>query len=488
MAPTTRTRTPKVVPVVDPASAPVKAAPKAKAAKASKAAPAAKKSASPTAAKGKAAAVGKATPASKAAPKTAAKGKAPAKAAPKAAKAATKAATTAKSTKAAPKGKVSKKAVVAASADPVVLDHSSYPHIFELIVNSAGHGGLLALRAANKTLRERCDNLLAHHLILAPGLSPPKGAKWAKMAGFLPRGPAKARMKQYRVMPISHDGGRLPGWVCDYNHVTDNREDTCGDDCTALRSRWETAFLHTRVVDIHPWHGSDWRMVRARDTMKNVEVARFYPNGSSKCIVQPRKMVVFTNFGVDFEGRKPSDWDKTTYAETVYLDSQVRHLVVRATYDCSRPTLPVCWVSLPSRTIEWVDTTVLIFAPEPGTTSYSNPIWIEKNDVRANGWLWTVCSHLRVGSTSAHTLVGVSEAPQECFGIMDGIAREPQQLYDLIMDNILQEIRDDLRGELDDDRAAEIRGQVTFMTTDEYRKHVGEEQFAIDTVPTPRHE
>jgi hypothetical protein len=464
MAPTLRARKPPSAPAtapVAPQPAPKAAKPKAKATPKPKPEP--KKKAATTAIKGKATAVGAKA---KAAPK------------PKAAKAAPKSA--AKRGKAAPK--------TTAVAAPL-LDHKAYPHIFDRIIGFAPHASLLKLRATSHTLLERCDARLARHIVLGPGLPPPKGKKWEATAPHLPRGPDKKRARQHRVH-LSSALGELPGWVCDLNHITDWAEDSCGEQCDTLRARWLEYFADdTRVLDIHPWAHSGQKFERARKIFEGKTV-RFYPYETERLPVKATDIVIFTSFTPP-DGVDGVDWTRVTTAPSVYLDSEppVQRAVFHARFDCRRPTLTECWVNMPTQFGGWCwPNAVLILEPEPGTPVEPNKEW-DTTRPRPNGVLWDVANMLRVGSTTSWTIVGASEIPHQICGLTHNPKRTHAGFADSVTNNVLEWIREDYAGrirteELTEDREEEIRSQLRFLTNAEYRAEVGEEQWAIDAVRT----
>lgn len=53
-------------------------------------------------------------------------------------------------------------------APRVSLDAKMYPHLLDMVIVCAEHRSLVALRAVSRTLRDRCDALLARHLVMAP--------------------------------------------------------------------------------------------------------------------------------------------------------------------------------------------------------------------------------------------------------------------------------------------------------------------------------
>lgn len=495
MAPTLRVRKPGApapAPIADKIAPPPKAKPKAKTAakpkandadkdvgdtKPTKGKPTSKAAATTTAPKKKASSAN-ASAAAKG--KAAAVGKSP------------KPAAKVKTTKAAPKSKPAPKSRSTTKPPPkstttAVLDHTVYPHIFDLIVSSAPHGSLLALRAASHALLERCDALLARHIVLGPGLPPPKGKKWDALAPYLPRGPEKKRGRHLRTNLTSATGA-LPGWVCDLNHLTVWAEDSCGEQCTTLRERWAQYFADdTQVLDLHPWLNSGQRFTRAKEMFKNVPVARFYPYTTERLPVPCDSVVVFTSFTPVQEG----EWTRVTSTPGVYLESEseVQRLVFHARLDCRRPTLTECWINLPTQFRGWSwPHAVVILEAEPGSPTDPNPEWNTENP-RQNGVLWDVANTLRVGSKTPFVVVGASELPHQICGLTHDPARTHEQFAQTITDNVVAWIRDDYGGRyrpepFTDEREDEIRAQLRFVTTAEYRAEVGEEQWAIDAVRT----
>lgn len=366
----------------------------------------------------------------------------------------------------------------AAPVSDTMLDHQAYPHIFELILEHAPYASLLALRAACTTLRKTIDSRIGGHLVIRAGQPPPKGAKWAKTAGFLPRGPAKQRPRQTRVNVAARDG-QLPGWVCDYLHVPDGT-DSCGDDCTLLRQRWEEVFANAEIIDVHPWMSGQARLWQLKDKFPARKVVRSYPYEYMRSELLAETMVIFTTF----ENPDPAGYAKVVPAPTHFIDDTVRRVVVHTTYDCKRPMLNNCWVTLPM--LDKAEDVVLIFEPIAGAEIFCNPSWPKPQ--RDNGWLWDVVSALRVGSKVRFVIVGALEAPQHCVGVTDGVERNAQELAALVVENVLQHIKDDhfvkQSGGLSKTREEEIREQLRFVSVVEYRRKVGEEQWALEAFPT----
>lgn len=359
----------------------------------------------------------------------------------------------------------------------VTLDHSSYPHIFDAIVNAAPYASLLALRASSAGMRERVDAILGKHLVLRAGLPPPKGAKWARM-GF--SAPAKTRARQYRVN-VSCPGGQLPGWVCDYGHVP-THEDSCGPRCTALRERWEAVFAKAKILDFHPWDDGENRIWNIKSKFHSLQVARMYPYKSTRLHWEVPTLIVFSTF----KEEDPKRWSAVSPTPTLFIDGQfVNRVVTSVLYDTARPKLSECWVNLPSLSGRFARDFVVLLFPDPDSEDTANPEWPTEHP-RPNGFLWEVANFLRVGSTATYTIVGATEVPCQLVGLPRDVERTREEKEQQIVDNILAWIDDDKRsqGGLASDRAAEIRSLLKFYTRDEYRALVGEEQWKLEAVRT----
>lgn len=506
MAPTLRTRAPKT-PAPAPAADASARAPLAKKKTAStKAASASKVKAAEAAAKA----------AAKPDPAKSAKGKATTtKAAPKKATKATATATkpAAKTSKAKAAPKKKNAAVKAAKpAKEVTLDHQAYPHIFDLIVEYAPHASLLALRGANKALCARVDAMLVEHVVLRTGLPIPKGKKWMNVVSVsgepgLPMGPAKARQRQHRCRTESILG-RLPGFSCDFNHVSDYADEHCSPLCLKLRQRWEALFNDTEVLDLH--FSRRGRFDRQRLAFCNPDLTvRVFPPSDGDVyhagIASPT-LVIFT----DFSPLRESEWERVSTTAHVFADEKITHrLVYNVAYDVRRPTLNNCWVNLPSlgRSVRSAEGEVVIIFekderaddeereleawedPSIPETQRVNPAWKGGEDQRQNGWLWDVANLLRVDSPASYTIVGATEVPYMCVGLAHDIA-DPQDKINAIMQNFIDWIDEDHRSRsyrpesLSRNREEEIRNSVQFYTHEEYRELVGEEQFRLETVPS----
>lgn len=393
--------------------------------------------------------------------------------------------------------KASSKAAVKADFEPAeartephpTLDHHSYPHIFETIIQRVLEQGcratLLALRGVCTSLREAADLRLGSHLVLRVGLPPPKGAKWNQTAGYLPRGPAKTRPRTSRVN-ISSPHGRLPGLSCDYLHVT-GQSDSCGEDCSALRDRWEAVFATTTVLDHHPWTSEHiWRL---KSKFPALKVVRKYPVSSAMLDISAETMVVFTTL----DNPESTLWATINPAHMCPVPRDVQKLVIHTTFNCARPTLSSCWVSLPA--IYHVMEIVLIFEPSPGTDVYTNPEW-EGLPKRPRGFLSDVYNLHRAGCISRYfkpqtmrfLIVGAMELPPRCLGIDDGIERGAEELETAVVEGGLQWLRDDdavqRNGGLTAEREAEIRAAMRFVSVDGYRREVGQRQWELESVRT----
>lgn len=506
MAPTLRTRVPKAPAPAPAADAPARA-PLAKKKTSTKAASASKAKADAVSAAAKAAA--KPEPATKASKGKAATTKAAAKKTTKGSATATAKPSKTANAKVAPKKKAAPK--VAKPPTEVTLDHKAYPHIFDLIVDHAPHGALLALRGASKSMLARVDSLLAEHVVLRPGLPPPKGRKWMNVVSLsgepgLPMGPAKARQRQHRCRTKSALG-RLPGFSCDYNHVTDYADEHCSALCLRLRQRWEAQFARTAVLDLH-WarHG---RFDRQKAAFSNPDLTvRVYPpsdGGVYHVGVPSPTLVVFT----DLSPLDPREWERVSTSAHVFANEQRTHrLVYNVGYDVRRPTLNNCWVNLPSlgRSVRSPEGEVVIIfeklpaddehepedweSPAVPETQRVNPAWKGGENQRQNGWLWDVANLLRVESPASFTVVGATEVPFMCVGLAHDIA-DPQDKVSAIMQNFVDWIDEDYRsrtyqpgGPLSREREEEIRNSVRFYSHAEYRELVGEEQWRLETVPT----
>ncbi|EKD05231.1 hypothetical protein A1Q2_00461 [Trichosporon asahii var. asahii CBS 8904] len=508
MAPTLRTRAPKAPAPVPAANAPARA-PLAK-----------KKTASTRAAsatKAKAADTAAATAAAKAAAKTqpakAATGKTPtAKAAPKKATKANTAVASKPSAKASKAKTAPKKAVPAKPVAEVTLDHTAYPHIFDLIVEYAPHSSLLALRAASKALCARVDALLVEHVVLRAGLPAPKGKKWMNVVSVsgepgLPMGPAKSRQRQHRCRAESILG-RLPGFSCDFNHVSDYADEHCSPLCLKLRQRWEEKFHNTEVLDLHFSRRSRFDRQKLAFNNPDLTVRVFPPSDGDVYhagIASPN-LIIFT----DFSPLRESEWERVSTTAHVFADEQITHrLVYNVAYDVRRPTLNNCWVNLPAlgRSVRSAEGEVVIIfekderhddeereledweSPDIPETQRVNPAWKGGEDQRQNGWLWDVANLLRVDSPACYTIIGATEVPYMCVGLSHDIA-DPQEKIDAIMQNFIDWIDEDHRSRsyqpssLSEEREDQIRSSVAFFTHEEYRELIGEEQWKLETVPS----
>jgi hypothetical protein len=103
-----------------------------------------------------------------------------------------------------------------------MLDAAAYPHLLDAILAAADDGGLLALRAANRSLRERADMILFKHVAV----------HFSPLAVVLRRPHAP-----HRRLP-------LPPQV-----LVEKKGDW--EEYAALMNRWHRALAFTRIADLH---------------------------------------------------------------------------------------------------------------------------------------------------------------------------------------------------------------------------------------------
>jgi hypothetical protein len=271
--------------------------------------------------------------------------------------------------------------------------------------------------------------------------------------------------------------GQLPGWVCDYNHVNNNYVDSCGEDCDRYRAYWENVFANdTKIVDWQPWGDQGYMMERAAKAFCNLEVIRCFPFETQRCMFKAPKVVIFC----DFENPEPKAYNAVGYTPTAYLDEPTaKHLVTTVEYDTARPTLPNCWVTLPSLGSRFLEDATLIFFPAEDSGDCVNPEW-NSPEPRPSGVLWEVQNWLRVGSKIQFTLVGATEMPPHLIGVPDGIERTREELQEKVLANMIEWIRNDPQ-EVSEEREEVIRSQITWYTREEYRNLVGPQQWRVET-------
>jgi len=114
-------------------------------------------------------------------------------------------------------------------ATAITLDHQRYPHILNAIVSYAPHESLIALRAASRHLRNRCDDKMAAHLVLNVSLHASQNA-WAM------------------IIKTRGNKGRVP-CLFDWHHMRDAGDFDKWYDMFATGNDLDV-LAHTRVLDL----------------------------------------------------------------------------------------------------------------------------------------------------------------------------------------------------------------------------------------------
>lgn len=413
-----------------------------------------------------------------------------------------------------------------AEPDGVTLDWQAFPHIFDLILENAPHGSLLALRAANKELRDRVDGVLVQHVVIRPGPLELEEHEQQATDLELPAGPGEppsckltgAWYTGHRCR-LESSLGRIPGLRWDFNHMWQSWDKSCSKFCRQERQRWKALFARTKVIDFHNYRQPPF-WGRQIEPFPNPDlVMRTFANNEdlvSLIGVNTPNIVYFT----DFSPLHESEWlDETGCEQLTLCSDRIRRIVTHVRYDVRRPTLNNCWLRIPNdgpiseivfilekgesprrpagseSTVEaWMSDSI----PE---TQRVNPAWKSGEGQAPHGWLSELVSLAYFQWPTMFTVVGATEVPFMCVGLAADIA-DPQEKVETFYQNMIDWINSEnrkLASEAADEfvpapppyeplsieRQNDIRRRITFYTRAEYRALVGEEQWRMETIPTP---
>jgi len=132
-----------------------------------------------------------------------------------------------------------------------VLDHRCFPHLTDAVLASADRHALLALRATCRSMRDKADARLLHHIAALP-------------TGELVHG----------------DGGRLPAF---YPGIVVRRLES-GDPRAELTARQKKLLAHTRVLDMADW--SSFLLPPIHEAVTNLHALRMDFTGGIHPIVK----------------------------------------------------------------------------------------------------------------------------------------------------------------------------------------------------------
>lgn len=339
------------------------------------------------------------------------------------------------------------------SDESTSIDADGYPHIIDEIFDYAPRATLLALRGVCRTWRDRVDALMSAHIVLAV----------------------------YSPVEISGRGGvRIPG----------------------LRSRrsYERVLSGTRVVDLLGPHGLSPDRVRAlRGQLGSVAVVRHrhHPAGRlpNTALVGARTLVTFTTVTEKYEGGK-----FTGAAAVGPLPEACERFVLNVKFDPGRSWLSTASVQ-PFQTPGALRDVVLILTPIATHQEDENDHWVgnfvDGARTKVMGMLNSFVLNMTLNIPRLrYTVVGAGQLRPAWLGFPP---EDMQALEEAWMDNygvvpareevLVAEIRRQVKlglrkwNQVDDETAErQVEEHVRFLSRDEYRDAVGEDEYLLETV------
>lgn len=337
--------------------------------------------------------------------------------------------------------------------DSPTIPADGYPHIIDEIFDYAPRSTLLALRGVCRAWRDRVDELMAAHIVLAV----------------------------YSPVEISGRGGvRIPG----------------------LRSRrnYDRVLSGTRVVDLlGPQSITPDRVRALRGQLNHISMVRHrhHPAGRlpSSALVGARTLVTFTTVTEKYEGGK-----FTGAAAVGPLPECCERFVLNVKFDPGRSWLSTASVQ-PFQTPRALRDVVLILTPIATHKEDENDHWVgnfvDGSRTKVMGMLNSFVLNMTLNIPRLHyTIVDAEQLRPAWLGFSP---EDVQQLEEAWLDNygvipsreevLVAELRRQVKlglrkWNLVDDETAErqVEEHVRFVSREEYRRSVGEQEYLLETV------
>ncbi|CAK9785058.1 hypothetical protein CC85DRAFT_303752 [Cutaneotrichosporon oleaginosum] len=364
------------------------------------------------------------------------------------------------------------------------LDVTRYPHILDVVVNVARHGSLIALRAANRALRDRCDALLAAHLVLRyfpPSPLDPKHLVPAYLSSRGGRVPAlldwnRQRLAEDRALALAE-----PHYIPGMTEMSPLRGDDYLSDADI--DGVAIAFLPAppclagaRVLDLAGARDTHLAKVlahcaplvrtgREQDGYHALAAGRWAPRG----LAVPRA-VVWTHLW-DWGHSGPHDYDHGPHISLL----SARSLVLNLTFD-PHATRNSCFIDITYA--DAVEDVTVIFHAESGFVGRlpSHPYMGDLPTPPPQRTLRQVVTALYCGCEMPHTFVNLSAIPASWWG-QEG-SWDDKRARITLHAALLERHAVDPHPRLQVDA---LLDRFTVLSLNEYREMVGEERFELFT-------
>lgn len=347
-------------------------------------------------------------------------------------------------------------ATAAATRPPArrtTLDASSYPHIIDAIFAYSGRASLLALRGVCTDFRDRVDLLMSSHIVLAV----------------------------HSPVEISGRGGvRIPG----------------------LRSRgaYARVLAGTRTVDLLGPQALDAPRLRAlKGQLPHVSVVRHrhHPAGRlpNVALVHAPRLITFTTMTERYDAGT-----FTGFAQVGPVPDGVQRFVLNVRFDPGRSWLGTATIQ-PFQTPRSLRSVTLVLTPIQTHQEDENDHWVGNFADGARTKVMGMLNSLILNMTLniprlSYTVVDAQALRPGWLGIApDGM----QELEEAWMDNygvvpareevLVAEIRRQVKlglrkwNQVDDDTAErQANDHLRFLSREEYRDEVGEDEYLLETV------
>ncbi|EJT46560.1 hypothetical protein A1Q2_00503 [Trichosporon asahii var. asahii CBS 8904] len=337
--------------------------------------------------------------------------------------------------------------------DSTSISADGYPHIIDEIFGYAPRSTLLALRGVCKAWRDRVDLLMAGHIVLAV----------------------------YSPVEISGRGGvRIPG--------------------LKNRRNYARVLSGTRVVDLlGPQSLSPDRVKALRSQLNDVSVVRHrhHPAGRlpNNALVGARTLVTFTTVTEKYEGGT-----FTGAAAVGPLPEACERFVLNVKFDPGRSWLSTASVQ-PFQTPAQLKSVTLILTPIATHKEDENDHWVgnfvDSSRTKVMGMLNSFVLNMTLNIPRLrYTIVDAEQlrpawlgfAPEDMQALeeawLDNFGVIPAR-EEVLVAEIRRQVKQGLKkwNQVDDETAEkQVEEHVRFLTRDQYRDEVGEEEYLLETV------
>lgn len=333
----------------------------------------------------------------------------------------------------------------------ITLDHDAYPHIFDAIIAYAAPTDLLPLRLTCKSVCDRVDGILAHHVVIRCRLS------WEKPDFLTIRGPDDAPVPGFRMRPYP-------------NKVEEGLQ---ASEWAANEARLRQILSNARVVDF--WGRFDaWpeTLLSALSNVETVRLRRFAVASSTKCVLRPKNCILFA---------EPEDLDihKLPFDGNLdYMKFVVNIPLGIDDADSYVASLSYINTALPEKRPKLV---VVFSNVDPGakTATESPPSQAEPPEMSevVEGILIELGTELLERPV---TIVGLAQLDPSLLGFTS----EPSvtELSAKMMDRIEYWQMEEEQSTWTEEQFQLAAANVTFLTEDEYTAQLDHEQWLLETV------